>query len=531
MFYDNSTFYPTPIELIYKMLSKIELKNKQNILEPSAGKGNIIEVIEKRLGKEGMKYCNIDAIELDKNLVAILKSKGYRVIHDDFLTFNTFKHYDLIIMNPPFDNCDKHLLKAIELQKRNGGEIVCLLNAETIKNPYSNTRKDLLNQLDEYEADIEFIEDGFVEAERKTNVEIALVHIKIHQSKENGVIIDHLKQEEKYKKENTYSNEIISGNYIERVVQQYEFEAKTGVKLVNEYESLKPYMSKEFGKDTPILKLSIDGDRYDYLGGSLINKYIQKLRYKYWKTLFQSDIFHQLLTSDLFHQYMERLDELQHYDFSLYNIEQVQLDIKLALSDSIEDTILDLFDEFSREYSYWGTNCTNIHLYNGWKTNKCWKINDKKVIIPLNGYNSWNGGFYPTYYTVVEKLQDIEKVFNYLNGNRTIKHTNLRESLKQAEEEGQTKDIDTTYATLNFYKKGTCHIYWKNEDLVQKMNIIAAKNRNWLPPAYGTKEYKDMTKEEKSVIDDFQGEESYNEVMKNIDYYTLETSQLLALEG
>jgi hypothetical protein len=46
------------------------------------------------------------------------------------------------------------------------------------------------------------------------------------------------------------------------------------------------------------------------------------------------------------------------------------------------------------------------------------------------------GEVQPTYYTVVEKLQDIEKVFNYLNGNRTIEHTNLRESLKQAEEEG-----------------------------------------------------------------------------------------------
>jgi hypothetical protein len=84
---------------------------------------------------------------------------------------------------------------------------------------------------------------------------------------------------------------------------------------------------------------------------------------------------------------------------------------------------------------------------------------------------------------------------------------------------------------LNFYKKGTCHIYWKNEDLVQKMNIIAAKNRNWLPPAYGNKAYSDMTKEEKDVIDEFQGEESYNEVIKNKEYYMLETSQLLALEG
>ena len=56
------------------------------------------------------------------------------------MTFYTYKHYDLIIMNPPFDNGDKHLLKAIDLQK-NGGAIICLLNAETLKNPYSKYKK------------------------------------------------------------------------------------------------------------------------------------------------------------------------------------------------------------------------------------------------------------------------------------------------------------------------------------------------------------------------------------------------------
>ena len=40
-------------------------------------------------------------------------------------------------MNPPFSEGDKHLLKAINIMK-NGGQIVCILNAETIKNPYSN---------------------------------------------------------------------------------------------------------------------------------------------------------------------------------------------------------------------------------------------------------------------------------------------------------------------------------------------------------------------------------------------------------
>jgi len=53
------------------------------------------------------------------------------------------------------------------------GQIVCLLNAETIKNPYSNERKSLVKKLDELNASIEFLTDEFTTAERSTSVEIA----------------------------------------------------------------------------------------------------------------------------------------------------------------------------------------------------------------------------------------------------------------------------------------------------------------------------------------------------------------------
>ena len=42
-------------------------------------------------------------------------------------------------MNPPFAQGEKHLLKALEMQER-GGAIICILNAETIRNPNNLTR-------------------------------------------------------------------------------------------------------------------------------------------------------------------------------------------------------------------------------------------------------------------------------------------------------------------------------------------------------------------------------------------------------
>ena len=168
----NKEFYPTPDWLIDKMLEDINFKKVKYVLEPSAGKGDIIKAIRKKEKTliNHTKAIDIDAIEIDENLIALLKGKKYKVIYDDFLTFETYKKYNLIIMNPPFSEGDKHLLKAIEIQK-NGGDIVCLLNAETIKNPYSNTRKDLYKKLKELDASIEFIENSFINAENKTDIE------------------------------------------------------------------------------------------------------------------------------------------------------------------------------------------------------------------------------------------------------------------------------------------------------------------------------------------------------------------------
>ena len=45
---ENSEFYPTPVPLIEKMLDKVELYEFKTILEPSAGKGDIIREIAKK---------------------------------------------------------------------------------------------------------------------------------------------------------------------------------------------------------------------------------------------------------------------------------------------------------------------------------------------------------------------------------------------------------------------------------------------------------------------------------------------------
>lgn len=539
----NRDYYPTPGKLIDKMLSGIDFDKIETILEPSAGNGNIVDALRQKeeIHNKYHRYeeykIDIDCIEVDPNLQHILKGKEYRVVHNDFLTYDTMKEYSLIIMNPPFSNGCKHLLKALEMQSRTGGAVICLLNAETIRNAYTNERLDLQRKLTEYNAEIEFIQDAFLEdAERKTNVEIALIKVYISKVQKESFIWEGLKKAQKEREYDAVeSTQLIDSDLFKAIVNQYQLEVEAGTKLIKEYFAMQPFILSEFAKNKEtgetiqkgdcILSLEVKNKKVS------VNKYIREVRRKYWKALFQNPRFIGQLTNNLQSEFYNKINELCDYDFSLYNIYQLKIDMQKKVVSGIEDTILKLFDEFSNKYHYYDEMSKNIHYYNGWKTNKAWIIN-KKIIIPLSGYRglqfSW-GGFRPTYYETVRKLQDIEKCFNYLDGGLT-EAVDLEKSLKFAEEFGETKNIQLKYFTVTFYKKGTCHIVFNNEELLKKFNIFGSQRKGWLPPSYGKKSYKDMTAEEKAVVNEFEGEKEYNKVLENTGYYLFDGNNLNLLE-
>lgn len=65
---------------------------------------------------------------------------------------------------------------------------------------------------------------------------------------------------------------------------------------------------------------------------------------------------------------------------------------------------------------------------------------------------------------------------------------------------------------------------------MKKFNIFGSEHKGWLPPCYGKKKYQDMTDEERSVIDSFQGEAEYNKVLCNKDYYLSDVGTMLMLD-
>lgn len=524
----NEEFYPTPKSLLNKIFDGVDWKQVDTILEPSAGKGDIIEFIQN--SEEANRYHHnfeIDCIEKDPNLQAVLKQKGFRLVHDDFFTFHTWKQYDLIVMNPPFSCGDKHLLNALKLQE-DGGNVICILNAETLKNPYSVTRQALALRLEDLHANVSYMQNEFVSAERKTSVEIAVVKVSIPKKERDSRIFSELRESKQMSEQTVQEQTSLAENdYIKAAVKQFELETEAGIRLIREYQAMKPYMLRSLSgcnlaKNDSILYLTMD--KYNPCSPEVTeNEFLKVVRLKYWTSIFNDSRFTGHMTSNLLSEYRTQIDKLADYDFSCFNIKTIQADIAIKLVKGVEECIVKLFDELSFQYSYSDELGRNIHYYNGWKTNKAWIIN-KKVILPwMNAWGRFNGLYDPASYEIIEKLADIEKALDYLSGS-SGNERGIHETLHEAEKIGQTKKIPLKYFTVTFYKKGTCHIEFTNLELLKKLNIFGSQQKGWLPPAYGKKSYSDMDEEEKKVIDEFEGVESYMETMTNSDYYLYSAS-------
>lgn len=584
---NTTEFYPTPARLAEKMLSGIDFSFCYSFLEPSAGKGDLAEqILRKHCAEVGASNENftIDCVEVDEYLRQILKfqfseekeepflqelrklnekpymeeteedkrrqrfleseikirkaGKYVHIVGDDFLKFHTYKHYDWIVMNPPFSEGDKHLLHAIQLQEPEGGGVVCLLNAETIRNPYTPTRKLLAQKLQQYQAEIEFLEDEFLDAERTTRVEIALIRLNIPAPERHSDIFEKLKREqaESQNQEEQFGEEpdaIASSDFIKAIVAQYNFEVTATVRLIHEYESFVPYMLNSLGDEkykAPILRLSFSDSRDS--GRVSINQYLKAVRKKYWEALFQNPQFVGLLTSNLRREYQNKVDALQDYDFSEFNIRTLYLEMMSGLCVGVEDTIMKLFDKLTAEHSWYPECQKNLHYFNGWKTNKAHKIG-KKVILPVNGmFSDWK---WPkdtfSVRNAYDVISDIQKSLDYLDDG-TTSEVNLMSFLEAANRAGQTRNIRCKYFDIDLFKKGTMHIKFHPEvmKLIDRFNIFAAQKRGWLPPSYGKAAYSNMSAEEQAVIDSFQGEKAYQEVMANKQYYLAEAvPQMLLL--
>ena len=539
----SEDYYPTPPSFLKEIAQGLNWNEIQYVLEPSAGRGNIAEFVineTKCVSFQGRNYerekADIDCIEIEPDLRSILAGKSFRVVHDDFLTFQTYKHYDLIFMNPPFSQGAKHLLKAIEIQNFSGGMIICILNAETIRNVCTNERELLGRKLKELNAEIKFYENAFAKAENPTNVEVAVVKIIIPEAEAENPIFEELRKgDENFRRyEHVQDKDLTPFDLIERAVSRFNFEVNYGLKLWREYQNFQGLSlevsggARAFAKTDSIV-LGLSTDRYHGYSDFEPRDYVRHVRLKYWGFLFTNPILTGNMTTNLQKEYLKDLERLADFDFSYFNIKTIQADICKKLVKGIEDCILAKFDELSRVHAYDPEMKNNIWYYDGWKTNSSWKIN-KKVILPCsawdNDYKRWNfqWGKIGGWVRPIELLGDLEKIFNYLDNGET-REIDISERLKEATENQQSSKIELKYFTVTFYKKQTVHITFTNERVLKKFNIFGSQKKGWLPKGYAKRNYQDMTSEERKVIDSFEGKEAYQRTVQEAKYYLFDAGK------
>jgi len=166
-------FFPTPPSVIERMLELSEIGPEDVVLEPSCGKGDIIDAMISHVPN-----VRVRAIERNHALAEVLTAKGHEVEFGDFLEHRG--SYDRIVMNPPFeDGADMaHIRHAHSLLKP-GGRLVSVIS----EGPFfrvDNKTVAFRDWLEEVCADVERLpDDAFTGAEafRETAVRTRLVTI------------------------------------------------------------------------------------------------------------------------------------------------------------------------------------------------------------------------------------------------------------------------------------------------------------------------------------------------------------------
>jgi len=516
----NESFYPTPASLIRRMVEKINWNKVNYVCEPSAGDGAILKYIRDNKSRWGF---HLHAIEKDENLRNMLIGAGEKVVGKDFLTYAGLIQFDAIIMNPPFSNGDAHLLKAIEIMY--SGQIVCLLNAETLRNPNTNRRVDLASRLRDLNAEIEYIQNAFIDAERKTAVEIAMVTIKIEREVEDDLLAGAEDRVRDFEPEEVDGQikDVASRDSIVSIVDDYIFRVRMGIETIQNFYRNHKYIGGYITLTTDE-KDSGTGSLTDVLKNKT-NFFLQNIRRAYWKKTMFLPQFQKKLTEKKQKEFQESLKNNSDLEFTEPNVRAFFENLMDSYEDTLREAIEDVFEKFTSKHAWdESIHCKNVHYYNGWKTNDAFKVN-KRVIVPYVGIDNDWGSVYKIGYSNKVKLDDIDKVMNYFCGKTGYV------SITAAADASPDilKVLESEYFMIRFYKKGTTHLTFKSEEIRRRFNIEVGKKKGWLPQNYGYTPMRELAHEEQEIVSSF--EDKVEDYDANLNQIGIVKKDMLMIEA
>lgn len=501
----NATFYPTPAPVAERMLAMLGEPDwrKLRVLEPSAGKGDLADALiasirvltqsdRRQFARSAADLAAaVHCIEPDPDLQASLRGKGYHLVAHDFLTFSPEEPYNLIIMNPPFADGDRHVLHAWEILEE--GDVLSLINAETLRNPCTERRR-LLARLIEEHGRVEYFGACFEDAERKTSVEVACIHLR---KKGRAKVLD-LSPEDfeqdpytDFKAGKGLESEVATRNMTENLVRDYNQCLQKFRDVSIGLRELGVYMQRIYGAASYDIGKEFDNAASLLLRGAGAETsreacllFQRQLRRRAWSRLFELTSLGDLVSEGVRRTLDSFEKEQQGMAFSRENIGVLLRTLLQSRDNIMRECIMEVFDNLTLYHEQ-----NRVHV-EGWKTNDAWKVNQRFILSGI--VSSYACCHYDLNYSRLGMLRDIDRAMAALEGRRprdvavTIEQA-LREALKGGGEWSGVL-LTSTYFEMRAYCKGTVHFKFRDRGLWERFNRIAAQGKNWLPDDYKARE-------------------------------------------
>lgn len=491
----SNQFYPTPETLARKVRQNVHktIDWHTRVLDPSAGDGALLALFmrsnQASIGNNSKREAgrNVFAIEIDQDLRYVLNGKGVSVIGTDFLSFYEPQKFDVIVMNPPFNDGDSHVIHAWGLLA-DEGELVAILNRETIDNVFSKERR-LLSSLIEQHGSVERLGQAFSDAKRKTNVETVLVRLqkpKALQQKFQGFNVEGF-QQDNISDEDFASDPLAKSDYVKALCDRYKA-AETALIARHEAQKQLNFYIEGMGRHCAYYREQEETRNLEALECKIaLEDQLAAVKLKFWEELFFRSKLTSKATSDFKSKFMDFAKSQARMTFNYANCLEVLISVLGNQENIFRDAVDHLFKvgcSFDKE---------NAVHWEGWQANDSWKWN-KKLIIPYafswdksRGFSSGYGSFASK---ATDFLDDLDKVLSMISGEPAAistagayrKHMNGLEYPGKGYDVAYSSWVETTFVRFRIYKKGTIHIETLDPSLLAEFNRRAAEGKPWMPP-------------------------------------------------
>lgn len=518
----NEDFYPTPNEVIAQMIGFTTIIGKV-ILEPSAGKGNIVDAMLNGGAKEVL------ACESESALRAILNTKC-RVIENDFLnlTPDRISHVDMIVMNPPFSQMEKHIYKAWEIAPA-GCEIIALCNESLFKNAFSKSRQELQDIVNLHGSK-EDLGACFSDSERKTDVRITC--IRLHKPNDSSNEFDGFFDMTEAEEYGSDISGLMSPNYILDIVSRYVDAVKMFDSVVESNNQMNDLISPIDG----FLRISFGVYSTDRNGGSTTitrDTFRKELQKSAWRTIFSKLNMERYMTTGVKAKLNKYVEQQENVPFTMRNIFNMAEMIVGTSNDTMNQVLVEAFEKicsFSSENSTAGEK---------WKTNSDYMLNKRFIKPRVCTYDTrWPKQHVEIQSSGGDEFEDINKALCHLTGSNYDNYIQLgtffRYKLKLQRKDGTlmggykncfdsydgysgaikrkdelfAKGIDVTiietsrewgqwvdwgFFRVRGYKKGTMHFEFIDDKVLEMFNRKVAEIKGWRLPKSTKKAYRAKT--------------------------------------